>query len=424
MIGKRLRRLRLAKGLTQRELAAPNFTDAYVSTIEAGRRHPSRRALEHFADKLGVSVDELASGRPSDLEARLELRLHEARVALSAGRRDEAAAGLEGVIRGAKRYGLRRVEAGAEVAKGLMEERKGDPERALRHYQRAEDLLSDEPAIHRVEAVDGKARAFTSLGDVRYAIHLLESALGEIEREQLDDPNALARIHAGLVYSYVDAGLYEKAAESATVLNQLAPRLTDPFRVAQMHLHVAQLLLVQGRPRDALRSLQRCEDAYRQVDLKVEVGYAQLARGYVLSREGKLQQARRELVRALAVFEDAADEKDLIRALNELARVERLEGRKEEAINLLNRSIELIGESDDPILAWAHRELGLAVFDDDQITAEKHLRISIELYERAGQSVDLARTYGLLGELFTMHGDADAGCTAYRDGIHALGAVG
>lgn len=423
MIGKRLRRLRLARGLTQRELAAPNYTDAYVSTIEAGRRQPSRRALQHFADRLGVSVDELATGRPPDLEARLELRLHEARVALSDGRRNEAAAALEEATRGARRYGLRRIEAGAEMAIGLMEERKGDPEGALGHYQRAEELLSDEPAIHRVDAVDGKARAFTSLGDVRYAIHLLESALGEIEREKLDDPDALARIHAGLVYSYVDAGLYEKAADSAAVLDRLSARLSDPLRIAQMHLHVAQLLLVQGRPREALRSLQRCEDAYRQVDLKVEVGYAQLARGYVLSREGKLQQARRELERALAIFEHAADEKDLIRALNELARVERLQGRREEAAKYLNRSIELIGESDDPILAWAHRELGLTVLDDDQITAEKHLRISIELYERAGQSVELARTYGVLGELLTTHGDADAGCTAYRDGIHALGSV-
>jgi transcriptional regulator with XRE-family HTH domain len=90
MIGTRLRRLRLAQGLTQRELAAPKYTHAYVSTIEAGRRTPSREALEHFAGRLGVDVDELRTGKPADLEARLHVRLIGARVDLSAGHVDRA----------------------------------------------------------------------------------------------------------------------------------------------------------------------------------------------------------------------------------------------------------------------------------------------------------------------------------------------
>ncbi|MGH2817550.1 MAG: helix-turn-helix domain-containing protein, partial [Actinomycetota bacterium] len=32
-LGPRLRRLRVARGLTQQELAAPHYTHAYVSTI-------------------------------------------------------------------------------------------------------------------------------------------------------------------------------------------------------------------------------------------------------------------------------------------------------------------------------------------------------------------------------------------------------
>lgn len=72
MIGTRLRRLRLARGLTQKELAAPKYTHAYVSSIEAGHRRPSRAALEHFASKLGVEVEELLTGRPADLSTRLD----------------------------------------------------------------------------------------------------------------------------------------------------------------------------------------------------------------------------------------------------------------------------------------------------------------------------------------------------------------
>jgi len=420
MIGTRMRRLRLAKGLTQRQLAEPTYSNAYISTIEAGRRQPSRRALEHFAAKLGVDVEELATGRSPTQRALLELQLQEARLALSDGRIEEADKALVSLARAAKRQGFRTIEARAEEARGLLLERTGEPERALQRYQRAEDLLRDEPPTARVDAVDGKARCFTSLGDVRYAIYLLEALRDEIERLGLRDPNALARIHSGLVYSYLDAGLMSKAAESAEELEMLAPKLTEPLRVAQMHLHVAQVYLLEGRTDDALGSLQRSEDAYRQANLKTETGYAHLARGYVLSREGRLDQSREQLERALAIFEETSDEKDLVRTLNELARVERQTGNLARARELLERSIARLGDRDAPILAWAHRELGSVLSEDDPVAAEKHLHLAIELYERGEQPVDVALTYGILGDLLTARGESDAGSAAYRAGILAL----
>lgn len=420
MIGTRMRRLRVARGLTQRELAAPRYTHAYVSTIEAGRRRPSREALEHFAARLGVDVDELITGKPADLEARLEQRLMEARIALSDGRLDQAEEALRSIAREAKRFRLVRIEAKAEEGRGLWLERRGKPEGALEHFQRAEDILRSEPPTSRVDAVDGKARCFESLGDVRYAIYLLESLLDELERGKLHDPDALARIHAGLVYNYLEAGLYAKAAESAAELDRLSPRLTDPLRMAQMHMHVARLHLVQGNIDEAKHSLQRAEDAYRQLNLKVEQGYAYLARGYVLSREGKLGEARQELEQALAIFEETADEKDLTRTLNELGRVERVEGRTDRARELLERSIAIMGDSDTPILAWAHREMGFVFLEHDPTAAEKNFRLAIELYERSEQAVDIAVTYRALGDLLGSRGEAEASCEAFRTGILAL----
>ena len=420
MIGTRLRRLRVAKGMTQRELAAPKYTHAYISTIEAGRRTPSREALEHFAAKLGADVDELLTGRSPDLVPRLELRLQEARIAISDGRFDEADAAFKSIVKEAKRFGLPRLEAKAEDGRGLRLERQGKPEEALEHYQRSEEILRFEPPTARVDAVAGKARSFEALGDVRYAIHILESLLDAIEREKLRDPDALTRVHASLVYAYLEAGLYQRAAASAAELDRVATKLTDPLRVAQMHMHVARLHLVQGYIEEAQRSLQRAEDAYRQLGLKTEMGGAHLARGYVLSRESKFQEARAELHRALAIFEETSNEKDLTRTLNELARVERLEGRTDRAGELLERSIALLGDSDTPILAWAHRELGLVLVERDPPAAEKNFRIAIELYERSEQTVDIAVTYRALGDLLSARGDPEAGCEAYRTGILAL----
>ena len=420
MIGTMLRRLRVARGLTQKELADPKYTNAYVSSIEAGRRQPSREALEYFAAKLGTDVDELVTGRPPDLAPQLELRLQEARIELSDARYQQADDTFKSVAEEAKRYGLSQIEARAEEGRGLWLERRGRPEEALAHFQVAEAALDSEPVSARVDAVAGKARCLEALGDLRYAIHVLESALGELERGQAQDPHALVRIHASLVDAYLDAGLYSAAAASAAELDRLAPRLTDASRVAQMHMNVARLHLVQGKVDEATRSLQRAEDAYRLLNLKTEMGGAHLARGYVLSREGKLPEAREQFQDALGIFEQANDEKDLVRTLNELSRVERLEGNLDRAQDLLERSIALMGESDTPILAWAHRELGLTFSETDPRVAEKHFRTAIDLYERAEQAVDIAVTYRALGDLLRSRGEHEAGFEAYRTGILAL----
>lgn len=60
-VGRRLRELRLEAGLTQAELAGRRFSHAYVSVLEAGRREPSRAAVDYFAQRLGVAVEELWS---------------------------------------------------------------------------------------------------------------------------------------------------------------------------------------------------------------------------------------------------------------------------------------------------------------------------------------------------------------------------
>ncbi|MGZ5295942.1 MAG: helix-turn-helix domain-containing protein [Actinomycetota bacterium] len=415
-----MRRLRLARGMTQKEVADPKYSYAYVSTIEAGRRTPSREAIEHFAARLGVTPDELLTGRPADLAPRLELRLMAARVASSSGRSDEADQELNAIAKDAKRYGLTHLQARSEEGLGLQDERRARPDDALVHYQRAEELLAGDPPTAWVDAVAGKARCFEALGDVRYSIFLLESLLDRLERERLRDPDALSRLHASLVFAYLEAGIYRKAAESGAELVALAPQIADPLRVAQMHMNVARLFLHDGRVDDAQASLRRAEETYRHLDLKIETAGAHVALGYVASREGNLQEARRVLQKAVAVFEETTSGPDLAGALNELARVERLEGSMEQARELLERSISLTGSNDTPALARAHRELGFTLTDDDASVAEKHFRTAIELYERSEQSFETAITYRALGDLFHDRGNGEAASEAYRTGIMAL----
>src|SRR5436305_6295356 len=67
-VGMRLKRLRLERGMSQRDLSSPGVSYAYISRIEAGARTPSVKAMRLLAQKLGVTVEQLETGKRTPLE--------------------------------------------------------------------------------------------------------------------------------------------------------------------------------------------------------------------------------------------------------------------------------------------------------------------------------------------------------------------
>ncbi len=62
-VGLRLFEAREAAGLSQRELAFPGCSSAYISRIERGERIPSLQVMRELARRTGVSEQALAFGR-------------------------------------------------------------------------------------------------------------------------------------------------------------------------------------------------------------------------------------------------------------------------------------------------------------------------------------------------------------------------
>ena len=62
-VGLRVREARDAAGLSQRELAFPGCSSAYISRIERGERIPSLQVMREIARRTGVSEQALAFGR-------------------------------------------------------------------------------------------------------------------------------------------------------------------------------------------------------------------------------------------------------------------------------------------------------------------------------------------------------------------------
>lgn len=59
-LGENIRKIRLAKGMTQGDLCRKLEVDrGYMSNVETGKKNPTLATIERIAKALGVSTDEL-----------------------------------------------------------------------------------------------------------------------------------------------------------------------------------------------------------------------------------------------------------------------------------------------------------------------------------------------------------------------------
>lgn len=418
-LGDRLQHLRRKKGMTQAELAAP-YTGAFVSQIERGRRQPSPEVLNLFAKKLGVPADHLATGLAVS-EPEIVTHLQQGWEHLYSGRYEASRTAFSLAERLARRFGYPALRADAIAGRARVAEREGQNADALDLYADALAIYgASAPAPAAVEAVAGLARCHQMAGETPMALHVLEDYLLDLTRQELTDPAALMRTYASLVWPLTELGLQEKANAAAEKALRLQSRVDDPEAIAGMHLNAARALLNGGRVDDALDSLKKAEEIYKDLNWGTEIARARTNRGIVLASKGDLVGAREALEDARETFRAVGFARSEALNLNELARVERLLGDTGRAQALARQALELLNEMDAiPELALAHRELALAVAKANPSTAEQHLRTAIDLYERCGEAVHAADTYRLLGELLQSRSPLTAAAT-FHAGLRVL----
>jgi transcriptional regulator with XRE-family HTH domain len=99
-VGRRLFEARERAGLSQRDLAFPGCSAAYISRIERGERIPSLQVMRELARRTGIGEAELAYGRePFDADVASCLRDVEQAEAGASG--EEIAAAYRALARSA-----------------------------------------------------------------------------------------------------------------------------------------------------------------------------------------------------------------------------------------------------------------------------------------------------------------------------------
>ncbi|MFI8932679.1 tetratricopeptide repeat protein [Streptomyces sp. NPDC053474] len=434
-IGRRVLRLRTERGLTQRQLAEPAYTPAYVSTLESGKVRPSEAALRHLAGRLGVGYEELATGRPARLATDLRLRLTDARRALATGAPEDAAALFRALHEEAVAHALPPEQATALQGLGDCLLESGELTDARDCFAAVERLLADEPLPRRVPAIRGRATAHLLTGELRYACYLLETTLDELNAAGLHDPDALLLLYTASIAPYMDMGAHARAAHAAELALALAPSVSDPALVAHMHRGVARTLIAEGRTAEADASLAKAQELYRQLHIRTELAHCHWMRGYVHAQDGDLDRAESELrtARDMLASKRAALFTEQVEV--ELADVLRRRGRADEAEALLRPLLVVGADGADtgPLGAergavhagGAHRLLGLIAEErGDTDSAEEHYCAALSLLERSSAAGDLADLCRLLGDLLRRTGRVEAALDAYRTGLGHRAAPG
>ena len=339
-IGERLRRLRRERGLSQRELASPGVSYAYISRIEGGARRPSVKALRMLARKLGVTADYLETGSEiRDTEER-ELRIADAELELRlADDTAEAERKLEALSEEALEAGDALAASRSSIALGLAAAHAGRNHDAIKRLETGLELADVSPSM-RPDVYATLGRALAASGETQRAVDLFERCLDDVSRETPDDLTARVRFTTYLSYALTDLGDLERAEEVLQEAIAKAEEATDAYSRVRLYWSVARLSDVQGRSAAALTYIRRAIALLDVTDDTLHLARAHLLAGSIMLSQGNTQGAARHYDLAERLYGPSAEPDDLAGLYTEQSKLAALRGDADEAIRRAEAAVE------------------------------------------------------------------------------------
>ena len=379
-VGTRLKRLRLERGFSQRDLSSPGVSYAYISRIEAGARTPSVKALRKLSQKLSVSVEYLETGRDiRDVDDR-ELRLTDAELELRLeGDTREAEQKLEKILDESRAAGDRTSATRAAIGLGFAAAYRGNH---LDAVERLETALTEEPpsAQMRPDVYSTLGQSYAALGAADRAARLFERCLEEVKETVPGDLTIRVRYATLLSYALSDAGEYDRARSVVMEALQEAGSLSDPHSRIRLLWAVSRVAAIEGRSTEALQHIRKAMALLESTDDTL-----QLARGYLLaagieSSEKHVDETREHLSEAERLLAPHAESRDIGMLRIGQSRLASLEGDGDRAVETARDALAIFGDAhggEQGAACWALA--GGLVLQGDLGTADTTYRRAIDL---------------------------------------------
>jgi transcriptional regulator with XRE-family HTH domain len=290
-VGRRLRRLRLEQGLSQRELSSPGVSYAYISRIEAGTRQPSVKALRKLAQRLGVTPEFLETGAELPKLQLRELRLAEQELRLRlAGDTDPSEA--EALLREAEADADVAAIVRARILLGFTAAAAGDPLSVIEHLSQVIDSELATPSS-RPDVYATLGHAYASAGHAGEAVALFEHALDELERVEPGNRAAEVRYATYLSYALTDRGEIGRARAVLADIWQRFEHTADGYTRVRLYWSLGRVALEEGRALAALDDFRRAVALLEATEDALHLARAHLACAEAaLSADEDLDEAR------------------------------------------------------------------------------------------------------------------------------------
>ncbi|ONF65555.1 helix-turn-helix domain-containing protein [Amycolatopsis keratiniphila] len=420
-LGARIRRLRRARGLTQRELAEPRYDRGFLAKVESGGRLPSDDVLSHLARRLGLTPDELRFDRPPGAAEELTDALETAYRELQKGGLEVAEREFARVERRAAGYRLPDVQCHARFYLGEVQWQRYDIPLADKGFAHAMELADAASPRLRAMIVNRLAACRALSGDLGASVALVETALADLRATGATDPDAELALLTALIHPLIEMGAPRRARRAAEEGRRILSSAHRKDISARYHRQAAQLWQEIGLVDRAEKDLSRALRLFTSIGYDRDAARSRWARGFLWRRLGKLDEAHAELRLARDLLAKAGSQEGVLGATIELADVRRRQGELDEAAELAEGIRPLLDRSPDiEARTEVLRLLGLiARARGDLPEATALLEEAATAQEKAELRGALVATALHLGDTLRARGLIEKAAEAYRRGVRA-----
>jgi transcriptional regulator with XRE-family HTH domain len=395
-VGDRLHRLRLERGLSQRDLSAPGVSYAYISRIEAGARQPSVKALRKLAATLNVSVEYLETGSDLRSSDERELRLTDLELRLRLDEDGVQLSEIEAILDESLVAGDMSSATRARITLGLAAAGRGDNSKAIAHLEHAIESGSITPTA-RPDVFSTLGRAYADSGDPRRAVELFERGLEAATRETPYDYAAHVRYATYLSFALTDLGDLDRAHQVVQEAIDRSHSTADPYTRVRLYWSLGRLAHEQAMPAAALEHFRRAVAMLEMTEDTLHLARAHLSVAGSAILTGDLDAAANDIEVAERLLGPRAERGDIAITRRMQADLAVARGDGEEAIVRGREAVAAAGTEfpNQAGLALAAVAAGLALLQDP--SADAIYREAIVLVEAHGtrrERNDILRTYG------------------------------
>jgi len=424
-LGERLRKLRIAAGMTQTELAGGRFSKEYVSQIERGKTRPTADTLDWLAARLGVDSGFLASGMAMGERQRLEAALVRGEALIESHEYAQAVSELHAVRSEVAAVGARDLELRAVSGEAWARLQSGDVQEAIELLQSARTIAEGE----RFSEID-RADVLFRLGVCRYKLSSISTALA-----LFDEALALAD-SSGLPCDLLRADIlgwrsrcyrrqrdWQAAREDVERALELAQGLNDKRTSAHVYFQASLIAEREGHWVLARRYAEQAKSLYEELADRENLGRMLNNLGGLNFLLGKPDEAVAYLSDAFRIALDSGSDTDAGQAVCSLAEVHLGLGELEKAESEARQALDLLGDRVDYLYESGNAQLvlGRSLLEQDRLNeAEEMFRAADKSFEQLSSASHRAAAWVAQGDLSAKRGDDRAAAKLYRRAAETL----